>query len=130
MKYAFCFLLGLAVFACDSSDNLTASSWGGLNGKWVETGTRTDTLTFQSTDAVKLVTLGRGMEFRNGHWAPKSGSGPYEYKLEGGKISLYWLLSSLYVFKEYNFRQEADVIVIDNFFNSPSGPTLTFERVK
>lgn len=129
MKYFLIAVIVVIVMACDTNDNANLSTSPAVQGLWVETGTRTDTLRFQSIDGTNLMTLSRGREFRSGHWLPKPRSGPYNYKLEGGKISLYWLLSSKSSFTDYNFRKEGDLIEVDNFFDSPSGPTLTFQRI-
>ncbi|MCB0458927.1 MAG: hypothetical protein KDC74_02785 [Flavobacteriaceae bacterium] len=108
-------------------DTTTSSD---LNGKWIEVKTKTDTLIFKSWESIETMTLNRGKEVRDGQLLPKSGSGPYEYKLATGKISLYWMLSSSYSFNDYNFKRTGDTFVIGNFYNSPSGTTLTFKKIQ
>ena len=129
MKYFVLLIISITTLSCDDSDNGIAPT-DGLNGKWIEVKMRTDTLTFESWDDLKIMNLDRGVEFKDGYLLPKPGSGPYQYKLEGEKIALYWMLSSNSNFNHYNFRQAGDSLKIDNFFGSQAGPTLLFTRLR
>jgi hypothetical protein len=128
MKYGTLAIFVFIFAGCDNDDNM--SMVVGEQGTWVEVHGRTDTLTFESFDDIKIVSLARAREMRNGQWVPKARTGPYNYKIESGKISLYWLLSSSYTFTEYNFHQEGNRLVIGDFFNSPPRDSLTFQRVR
>lgn len=130
MRYKIIAIFVFILTGCDNDDNLGVSSSPAVQGTWVEVEGRSDTLTFQSIDDMAMLTLARGREFKNGQWVPKSRSGLYQYKLQGTKISLYWMLSSNYSFTEYDFQREENTIRVGNFFNSPLGPSLTFERVR
>ena len=130
MKHGLMIIFTLALFGCENDDNVNKATSADLKGKWIEMKTRTDTLTFLSWDTMEVMNLRRGKEMRDGHLLPKSGSGPYEYKLTPGRISLYWMLSSNYSFKDYSFEQVGDRLIIENFYGSPSGARLTFEKVK
>lgn len=119
----------LFLFSC-SNDDMDITTPSDLNGKWVEVKTKTDTLTFETSDNLDIVTLDRETERINGQPLPKQGSGPYQYKLATGKISLYWMLSSNYKFIDYNFKRTGETFVIDNFYDAPSGTTLMFEKIQ
>ena len=77
MKYPIIIIAVLAVMGCsnDFSPNLPTTE------KWVEIGTRTDTLSFETWESMGMMLLNRGREHRNGHDSPKYWSGPYEYTL-------------------------------------------------
>lgn len=123
------FTLLILVLASCSNDSFDITTPLDLNGEWIEVKTKTDTLTFNSWDNLEVMTLSRGKEMRDGHLLPKAGSGPYEYKLQESKISLYWMLSSNYTFKDYSFRRTGNKLTIDNFYNSTLGASLTFEKI-
>src|SRR5688572_16512841 len=118
MKYGWIGIFMMTVVSCDTGDNNGFPLTPGLSGKWVEMKTRTDTLRFESWESLDVMYLGRGIEVRNGSLLPKSGSGPYQYKLMDGKISLNWMLSSNSSFNDYNFRYYGDTLMIDNFYGS------------
>lgn len=120
----------LTLLGCVNDDNVDLSPSSDLSGKWIEMKTRTDTLTFESWDTMDVMNLRRGKEMRDGYLLPKAGSGPYEYKLTSGKISLYWMLSSNYSFNDYSFKRTGNRLIIENFYGSPSGATLTFVKSK
>ena len=75
--------------------------------------------------------LNRGRELRDGnpYTLPKYGSGPYDYTLLNDKISLRWMLSSNSNFNDYGFEMSGNTLFIGNFYDSPSGDLLTFERL-
>ena len=117
-----------ALLTCFCYNELTMT---GLNGKWVDMSTKTDTLTFGPFGRQDLMILGRGTELRNGSLLPKRGSGLYEYKLvTDDKISLRWGFSSDSNFYDYYFKQTEDKIIIQNFFDpAASKAMLTFKRI-
>lgn len=128
MKYGFLIIVLLTLLSCSEEEtNMVTSS--DLNGKWVDVETLMDTLSFESIGNKEIMNLGMGKEIRNGHLLPKYGSGPYEYKLAEGKISLYWMLSSNASFNDYYFKIIGNRLNIGNFYDSASGETLTFEKL-
>lgn len=112
-----------------SKDEVNIPTSNDLKGKWIELETRMDTLFFESLDNFEILNLHRGKEMKDGNLLPKSGSGPYVYKLAEGKISLLWMLSSDSSFKEYDFKIIGNRLNIGNFYGSASGETLVFEKL-
>ena len=129
MKNALSIIALSALLSCANDDAFNLTTSADLNGKWIEARTKGDTLTFESWDSMEIMTLDRGKEMRGGYLLPEYGSGPYQYKLSNGKISLYWMLSSNYAFKDFKFKQTGNMLTIANFYNSSSGSTLTFVRL-
>ena len=129
MKYELIILFILTLLSCSSDDTNVINS-SDLKGKWIEVGTRMDTLFFESWENFDIMNLYRGKEIRNGHLLPKSGSGSYEYKLAEESISLHWMLSSEMNFNNYYFNLEGNRLNIENFYGSPLGETLTFEKLE
>lgn len=129
MKFRFLILLALTLAACDEQVNTTNS---GLEGRWVNTSTNTDTLTFLQLAGENLITLERGKEIRDGAIVPKYGFGPYEYRmLPDDTISIRWMLSSNSAFNKYYFKQTRDLLVIGKFFDAgTSGDHLVFMKVQ
>jgi hypothetical protein len=87
-----------------------------LQGTWIESVHKADTIEFSSES--ELFILNRGKEMMNGYMLPKPLSGPYYYKIEKGSISLIWGLSSssgsaMYYFE---FDEKNERIKIGNFF--------------
>ena len=128
MRQGLVILFALTLIGC-TSDNLTTLT--DLNGKWVDINTKTDTLTFGLFGDKESMILGRGKETRDGFILPKSGSGPYDYKLlAGDKISLRWTLLSNSNFNDYYFKQSGDKLTIEKFFDTTtSGTMLTFKKL-
>ncbi len=127
MKYGLLIFV-LAYLGCSKDDaNIVPSSE--LKGKWVETETRKDTLSFESLDNLEIMNLNRGKEISDGNLLPKPGSGPYKYKLSEEKISLNWVLSSNSSFTDYYFKIIGNHLNIGNFYGSASGEILTFEKL-
>jgi hypothetical protein len=120
-------LFCLAFIGCtEDSPNIDVS----LYGKWVEVNDKVDTLTFNIIDGHEFMTLDRGKEVRDGFLLPKAGSGPYDYKILGNKISIYWLLSSNSAFNDYYFEKIGSQLKVENFYDeSAIGTILTFEKV-
>ena len=127
MKYGL--LIFVLVFLGCSKDEANIPTPNDLKGKWIELETRTDTLSFESLDNTEVLNLQRGKEMKDGYLLPKSGSGPYVYKLSEGKISLLWMLSSDASFKDYDFKVLGNRLNIGNFYGSASGENLVFEKL-
>jgi hypothetical protein len=104
----------------------------GLEGKWVDQLTATDTLEFlRFEDRSTLMNLSRGREISNGHNLPKIGSGPYIYTLSGNNISLQYLLSSNWNPTDYYFQQNGLELKIGRFYESKnSASILTFRKIR
>ena len=105
------------ILSLRSNENNNPQDFTSLKGKWVETDTKTDTLSFELSGASEWMVLSRGKEMRNGFLLPKSGSGPYNFKIKLGEISLLWSASSDANFHDFYFGQTADTIVIGNFYD-------------
>ncbi|APQ17914.1 hypothetical protein [Maribacter hydrothermalis] len=127
MKYGLLIFV-LTILSC-SKNEVEESSSSELKGKWVETETRTDTITFEVFEEVTAINLARGKEIRNGSLLPKYGSGPYNYKLLNEKISLNYSLSSNSSYNDYYFKIINNKFKIGNFYESTSGELLTFEKL-
>ena len=103
-----------------------------INGIWVETTQKMDTLVFDNQ--LPLFELNRGIELRNGYLLPKLSSGFYSYEIGKDSISLNWILSSSSYRNNYYFFKldtESDLIKIGNFFvdSINKNVTLTFSRI-
>jgi hypothetical protein len=103
-----------------------------INGIWVETTQKMDTLVFDNQHP--SFNLKRGSELRNGYLLPKLSSGLYSYEIGKDSISLNWILSSSSYRNNYYFFKldtESDLIEIGNFFvdSLNKNVTLTFSRI-
>lgn len=80
-----------------------------LEGVWVNSVTKTDTLDFSVkpsfTNAKNVFQLKRGTEVNRGYEMPKIGNGYYEYFIDGEKITLKGLIIDIHAGKEYLFKQ-------------------------
>jgi hypothetical protein len=87
-----------------------------LQGTWIESVHKTDTIEFSSES--ELFILNRGKEMMNGYMLPKPLSGLYSYKIEKNSISLMWGLSSSFGSTRYYFEfdEKNERIKIGNFF--------------
>ena len=128
MKYELLIFV-LALLGCSKNDTDLLSS-SELKGKWVETETRMDTISFELLGGAEVMNLARGKEIRNGSLLPKYWSGPYNYNLINEKISLNWLLSSNSNYNDYYFKIIDKRLNIGNFYESSSGEILTFEKLE
>ncbi len=128
MKYSLLLTI-LFIFGC-SKDDKDLNNSSKLKEKWVETQTRLDTLSFQSFDNLDFMNLERGKEVRNGNLVPKFNSGPYEYQLLNEIISLRLVSSSNSNFNDFYFKIDGNRLSIGNFYNSPSGEILIFEKLR
>ena len=109
-----------------------------IDGTWVETIKRTDTIVFAPEYDGQNATfeLKRGFRISGGYTLPDYFSGPYWYKLSGDNISLNWFASSSF-FKSYYFELMPDKrhFLIGNFFKNPEqigneSDTLVFIRIE
>ena len=101
-----------------------------LHGAWVEVEEKTDTLTFSSLEEMEIVSLDRGFEWSNGYLLPKSGSGPYVYKLYEDRIDLNWMLSSNAQFETFGLSLIDKRMYIGNFYDPNRGATLVFDKIQ
>ena len=103
-----------------------------LNGVWIETIHKTDTLVFDNHQYTGFI-LNRGTEMRNEYLLPKSLSGPYMYEIENDSISLLWSASSSSYTNKYYFKVDLknNQIKIGNFYDNSinTGVILTFRKV-
>ena len=84
---------------------------GRLTGVWVHETTGADTIDFDESPSMAgeaTFMLKRGTEVINGLTLPKSGSGPYAYKIKDGSIQVHWMLSSAFAPDPYFFKLSAD----------------------
>jgi hypothetical protein len=121
MKPTLITLFVLTLLSC-ADDNPQLFYTKQLEGNWVEIKTKKDTLTFGIPfDDKELMNLKRDVLYR---------TGPYEYKLmPNNRISIHWLLAATMTFDEYYFKVDGDKLSIGNFYDSPSGPILTFKKI-
>jgi hypothetical protein len=121
MKHGIIALFLLTVLSCtdDKSEIVDIKQ---LRGNWVEVKKPTDTISFVTLfDDRELVYLKRAELYR---------TGPYEYELlPNNRISIHWQLASTLTFEEYHFRVTGDKLTIGNFYDSPSGATLSFRKI-
>ena len=108
--------IGLLFFLLLSCEKNTIEN-APIDGIWVETTLKMDTLVFDNQ--LPLFELNRGNELRNGYILPKLLSGPYSYEIVKDSISLNWIFSSSSYRNNYYFFKldtERDLIKIGNFF--------------
>lgn len=122
-------LVFICVLAGCSRDNIDKPSAQNSKGNWIEVKSKTDTLTFNSVDGLNVMTLTRGNENINGELLPKTGSGPYEYKLKEEYISLNWMLSSNNAYNDFRLTFKGNKLIIGNFYDSTLDTQLTFEKI-
>lgn len=120
----------IAIIGC--TDNSDQPIPLGLEGKWVDQLTATDTLEFlKFDDGSTLMNLSRGKDISNGHDLPKIGSGPYIYTLTGNSISLQYSLTSNWNPTDYYFQQNGLELKIGRFYESNnSASILTFRKIR
>ena len=78
------FLTILILTACQKQEK--DNTIHGLEGTWIETAIRTDTIVFTTNSISGSLMLNRGIA--------KTGSGPYAYEISNDSIKLKWLLSN------------------------------------
>lgn len=119
----------MSIFLSCSNDDANNEKSSDTKEKWVEAQSRRDTIYFERLDGLDLLHLNRGKEMKNGSLLPKVKSGPYEYRITGEKISLYYVISSYYAFDDYYFKINKKTLTIGNFYESEAGEILTFEKL-
>lgn len=121
-------ILFLVCIACKKNKEKLSS----IDGIWVESTKRKDTLNFNSQNS--LVNLERGKELKNGYLLPKIYAGLYFYEIKRDSISLQYSLSSLYKPTNYKFNIDfnKDQITIGNFYldSLSRNITLTFIKIQ
>lgn len=87
-----------------------------MDGVWIESSHKKDTLYFDSSNS--MFALGRGKEMYAGRMLPKINSGPYIYEIKNDSISLQYSLSSFYQPKLYYFNVDPNKgnLTIGNFY--------------
>lgn len=118
-------LMALCCLSCQQ-DEIDINA---LNGTWVESVERSDTLIFNKDET--FFTLNRGKEERNGHLLPKYGSGIYEYSLQDDVISVRNTLSSFSGFYDTFIKVEKSRLNIGDFYqkDTTNQHPLTFEKI-
>jgi hypothetical protein len=118
------YLLILAIFffsSCEKENNSDQQ----LDGMWVETSLRKDTIIFKSSDPLW-----------GGNWFELKrdvmlSTGPYEYTLSADSISLHWMLSSASLWQTYYFQIDRDEFLIGKFYDSELDlELLRFKKIK
>lgn len=107
--------IGLLFFLLVSCEKNTIEK-APIDGIWVETTQKMDTLVFDNQHP--SFNLNRGSELRNGYLLPKYSSGLYLYEIKKDSISLRWLFSSSAYGHNYSFKiaLENEQLKIGNFF--------------
>lgn len=122
-------VIALISFGCEETEFNIDS----LNGSWIESSSRADTLVFDSNEFEGWLYLNRVKELRNGYMLPKIGSGSYDYEISNDSIVLQYHLSSCMCPKSYTFEilSGEDKLKIGNFYDDdiPLGEMLTFEKL-
>jgi hypothetical protein len=99
-----------------------------IDGAWIESSHKKDTLYFDSSKS--LFILGRGKELTGVYLLPKIYAGPYIYETKNDSISIQYTLSSLYKPTTYNFNIDLKTgkLKIGNFYvdSLNKGTLLTF----
>ncbi|MFW5821395.1 MAG: hypothetical protein ACOCWA_08900 [Bacteroidota bacterium] len=109
---------------CEKEDSIKPE----LQGKWIESSLRKDTIIFNSPD----------FDFGENWFDLKRegmiSSGPYEYRIHGDSISIHWMLSSCMCWPAYYFKalKGRDEFRIGKFYDSEEldSEILVFEKLK
>ncbi|MDF3076549.1 MAG: hypothetical protein K0S09_438 [Sphingobacteriaceae bacterium] len=116
--------LFLSCISCKKNNDTISS----IDGMWVESTQKKDTLYFDSKNS--MFNLGRGKELKAGSLIPKTYSGIYFYETKTDSISIQYSFSSLYKPKKYMFKPDLaqGKITIGNFYvdSLSRNVTLTF----
>jgi hypothetical protein len=122
MKYGIIAVFILTVLSC-TDDKVDMVNSKDLRGEWTEINTKTDTLSFEILNGKEYMMLNR---------AVLTQTGPYEYKLlPNDEISIHWTLAGTFnSFNDYYFKLSGDKLSIGNFYDSPAGTILTFQKLK
>ena len=122
MKYGIITFFVLIILSC-TNDSINIVNSKNLRGEWIEINTKTDTLSFEIHYDKEYIMLKR---------AELERTGLYEYKLlPTDEISIHWTLAATFnSFNNYYFKLTDDRLSIGNFYDSPSGTILTFQKLK
>lgn len=106
--------LVLFLISCEENDNEKIL----LNGTWIESSQRVDTLVFNKQSSEGLFILNREREIRNGYLLPIAYAGPYNYSINEDSINLRYGFSSSFESYNYYFSLDIDneILEIGNFF--------------
>lgn len=101
-----------------------------LQGQWIRTDNRSDTITFCYKSINDWFILNRGYKVESeGISRPVVPCGIYEYRIQDQNISMHWLASSNSVWPSYSFSISDSRIEIGNFIDNSSN-TIQFEKLK
>lgn len=108
-----------------------------IDGTWVESVLKTDTIVFspEYDGQFPVFNLKRAKGNSEGYTLPGYCSGPYNYILGENSISVNWFLSSNSAYNRYYFEMmpEGKELKIGTFFSDPPEPmktdTLTFIKI-
>ncbi|QSE97256.1 hypothetical protein [Fulvivirga lutea] len=129
MKLIVPILLLFIAFSCSEENPVQQTIV--VESRWIEIINESDTISFESLDGLKVISLKRGTEIQNGQSIPKPGAGLYDFKITNDKISLRWYLSSNSAFNDYYFNKSDDELQIENFYDEgASGIINTFRRTE
>jgi hypothetical protein len=121
-------IISALAMACQKNDEEIP----GLEGNWIETSLRQDTIQFEPGSASFV--LRRGREFISGFLIPKSGAGLYNYYIAGDNLYIRWTASSNSNFQTFSFSKSSNgsSFEVGNFFfdGSPRRSTLRFEKMR
>lgn len=106
---------------CEKEESLTPK----LQGEWVESSLRKDTIIFNSPD------FDFGENWFDLRREGMISSGPYEYRIHGDSISIHWMLSSCMCWETYCFEAGDEDFFIGKFYTSEEikSDRLRFEKI-
>ena len=117
------FLTILILTACQKQER--DNTIHGLEGTWIETATRIDTIVFTTNSISGYFTLNRGLS--------RTGSGPYDYEISNDSIKLKWLLSSSVYSDRRNYffklNESSGTFNIQAFYFNTDKAILTFQKL-
>jgi hypothetical protein len=120
------FLLLLTIGLGCKKDSLSNK----LNGQWVRTDNRSDTITFGYKGNSDWFVLSRGFQVStDGISRPIIPFGIYEYKIQGNNIIMHWSASNFSGWPSFSFSLSNSIVQIGNFIEN-NNSTLLFEKIK
>lgn len=101
-----------------------------VDGVWIESSHKKDTLYFDSSNS--MFNLGRGKELRGGYSLPKIYAGLYIYETKNDSISIQYSSSSLYQPKSYKFNVDLNKgkLTIGNFYVDSLNKSVSLTFIK
>jgi hypothetical protein len=128
IKMALLFISLIVLVSCKKS-GLSADL---IQGSWIESTKRTDTLVFHNSSSMFF--LNRGKEIQGEYLLPKQGSGPYTFELKTDSISINWALGGSVNYRNLYFKMDSQnkQFQIENFFvdSLSNHDVLIFTRIK